>query len=124
MFRGQGVPKATVIFFPADDAVEDAKKMRPFADTDGEGKFAMKTYVRGDGVPPGKYRVSIIGIGGRQSGGSGKDQPGGEQEGSPVATVAIPPATANKYGNVDTAGIEVTIQEGENNLPPFELKAG
>jgi hypothetical protein len=113
-----------VIFFPADDAVDDAKKMRPFADTDGEGNFALKTYVKGDGAPPGKYRVSIIGIGGRQSRGVGKDQPVGERQDAPAAMVAIPPAAAQKYGNVETSGIEVTIEEGENNLPPFELKAG
>ena len=99
-------------------------KIRPFADTDGEGNFALKTYVRGDGAPPGKYRVSIIGIGGRLSGGSGKDRPGGEQVDSSATTVAIPPAAVQKYGNVETSRIEVTIEEGENNLPPFELKAG
>lgn len=123
-YNGQGVPRATVIFFPADDAVEDAKKMRPFADTDAQGHFELKTYVRGDGAPPGRYRVSIIGIGNMSSGGAGKDKPGGEEANAPAATLNIPPTLAQKYGNIETSGIEVTVEEGENNLPPFELKGG
>jgi hypothetical protein len=122
-YNGQGVPKATVIFHPADGAEVDAKKMRPFADTDNEGKFELKTYVRGDGAPPGEYRVTIIGIGSFTSGGVGKDRPGGEAENAPVVTnMNSPPVLAKKYGEVGTSGIEVTVQEGENNLPPFELK--
>ncbi len=122
-YNGQGVPRATVIFQPVADASEGAKKLRPFGDTDDQGKFEMKTYVRGDGAPPGKYRVSIIGIGSFSTGGAGKDKPGGEPENaSPVVNLNIPSAAAKKYGEADTSGIEVTVQEGENNLPPFELK--
>ena len=49
-----------MIFHPQEDADEKAKKMRPFAYADGEGNFELKTYVDGDGAPPGTYRVSII----------------------------------------------------------------
>jgi hypothetical protein len=116
VYSGKGVPNATVIFHPVDPADERAAKMRPFAYADGEGRFEVKTYVTGDGAPPGKYRVSIIapadGLPTRRKG-----QPT-EASGSPVR---IPPAIIQKYRNVDTAGIEVEIHEGENNLEPFEL---
>lgn len=120
-YRGQGVPNAIVTFFVSGDASEQAKKMRPFAYADTQGNFEIKTYRDGDGAPPGKYRVSVIAPG-SSVGSGGKDRPAGEAAAVPASAVNIPPDIAKKYGNVDTAGIEVTVQEGENNLPPFELK--
>ena len=122
MYRGQGIPHATVIFFPAADADEKAQKLRPMGDTDGEGNFAVKTYVDGDGAPLGKYRVSIMLISAPKST-SGKDKRG-EPEVTPSQAVSIPPELSQKYAKAETAGIEVTIEEGENVLPPFELSMG
>lgn len=120
VYNGSGVPQATVIFFPVDPADEAAQKMRPYAYADGAGQFEIKTYVIGDGAPPGKYRVSIIAPSGPPPRGS-KDRPAGEETSVPATAVRIPPAIVRKYGNVDTAGIEVNVQEGENNLEPFVL---
>ena len=119
VYKGLGVPQATVIFFPVDPADEKARKMRPFAYADGEGQFEVKTYVDGDGAPPGKYRVSIIAPSGPPPR-SSKDRPAD----APIITgpvVNIPPAIIRKYANVDTAGIEVEIHQGANNLDPFVL---
>ena len=120
IYGGRGIARATVIFFPVDAASENAKKLRPFAYCDGEGNFKLKTYTDDDGAPAGKYRVSIIAPA-RTRSGSSKDQPAGETPASQGIVVDVPPAIANKYSNVDTAGIEVTVQEGDNNLEPFEL---
>ncbi|HEX3598593.1 MAG TPA: hypothetical protein VHU84_00545 [Lacipirellulaceae bacterium] len=103
-YKGQGVPKAIVIFSPTEGAVEKAKKMRPFGYADDQGNFELKTYVDGDGAPLGKYRVSIIAVA----------TPSG----------AMPAEISKKYGSVETAGIEVDVKPGENSLPPFDLKAG
>ncbi len=97
--------------------------MRPFAYVDGQGNYELKTYRDGDGAPPGRYRVSIL-IASAQGRNSRKDKPAGEEENPSGPVVSIPPDIIQKYGNVETAGIEVTIQDGENNLPPFELKPG
>jgi hypothetical protein len=105
-----------VIFYPVDATDERAKKMRPFAYADANGQFAIKTYKTGDGAAPGKYRVSIIAPAG---GGGDKDRPEIVPAGR---AVAVPPRVVRKYANVDTAGLEVEIQDGENNLEPFELK--
>jgi hypothetical protein len=121
VFRGQGIPRAIVIFHPEEDAVEQAKKLRPFAYADDSGNFQLKTYVEGDGAPPGTYRVSIIA---RSSGGANtprKDAIISEEQPASAPAVRIPPEITNKYANVDTAGIKVTIHEGENNLEPFAL---
>lgn len=118
-YKGQGVPNATVIFIPSGETAELLKRMRPFAYADGQGIFDLKTYVRGDGAPPGTYRVSIIA-------GSGVASPGKDARAEPAASPAspnrVPPLISQKYENEATSGIEVTVQNGENNLPPFELK--
>lgn len=121
MYRGQGVPQAVVIFHPVEDTGEQAKKLRPFAYADAEGNFDLKTYVTGDGAPPGKYRVSIIahsiGPGPKRD----KDAPAADADSAPLPSIAIPEAVSRKYASVDTSGIEVEIKYGENNLEPFEL---
>jgi hypothetical protein len=121
VYNGQGVPRAVVIFHPSEDADERAKKMRPFAYADDSGNFQLKTYVDDDGAPPGTYRVSIIA---RSSGGSrpSKDEGPSDQLSAPGAAIRIPPQITQKYANVDTSDIEVTVEEGENNLEPFVLK--
>ena len=120
VYNGVGVPQAIVIFFPIEPADETAQKMRPFAYADGAGQFAIKTYIDGDGAPPGKYRVSIIAPAGPPPR-STKDRPADAQISASGSTVRVPPAIVRKYANVDTAGIEVNIEDGENNLEPFVL---
>jgi hypothetical protein len=122
LYKGRGVPRATVIFFPQGETAEAVGKMRPFAYADDEGNFAVKTYVEGDGAPTGEYRVSIIAASMPVQKGPTKDQASGAAD-SPATGVQIPPAVTQKFGNVDTAGIRVQVQEGENNLDPFELSA-
>ena len=123
MYRGQGVPNAIVMFTPADDSSEKAKKLRPFAYADGQGNFELKTYKDGDGAPPGKYRVSIMVVSTTRSKG-GKDKPAGEPENPAAQGLNIPPAVSKKYGSAETSGIEVTVEDGENNLEPFDLTPG
>jgi hypothetical protein len=118
--NGQGVPQATVIFFPVEATDEMAAKMRPFAYAGMDGQFEIKTYVDGDGAPPGKYRVSIIApAGGPPT--SSKDRPADAPTAAAGPAVMVPPAIIKKYANVETSGIEVDIKEGENNLDPFVL---
>lgn len=120
-YRGQGVPKATVVFIPSDDAVEKAKKMRPYAYADNDGNFEIGTYKEGDGAPPGKYRVIVL-VASAAPATGGKDRPAGESEPTPGKTLSIPPALNQKYSTPETSGLQVTVEKGENTLPPFELK--
>jgi hypothetical protein len=120
-YKGQGVPQTTVIFFRVDPPDEATKKLHPYAYGKDNGEFEVITYVEGDGVPPGKYRVSIMAP--TAGGESKKDRPV-EVAAPSGPAVRVPAAIAAKYANADTAGIEVTIHEGENNLEPFELTMG
>lgn len=119
VYKGQGVPKATVIFIPEGEAAEAVGKIRPFGYADDQGNFQMKTYVSGDGAPPGDYRVSIVAF---SSGGAVRDKDAPVGAAAAAATgVRIPPAVSKKFADVETAGIKVTVHEGENNLEPFDL---
>jgi hypothetical protein len=120
VYNGQGVPQAIVTLFPIDATDERAKKMRPFAYAGFDGQFEIKTYIDGDGAPPGKYRVSVMVPVGAPRGSKDRRVDGPTDPSGPK--VNVPPAIVTKYANVDTAGIEVEIQDGENNLAPFELK--
>jgi hypothetical protein len=94
--------------------------MRPYAYGDADGNFELKTYVDGDGAPPGEYRVSIIARSVGPTRGPSKDVPVAEQVAAGTA-IRIPPEVSKKYANVDTSGIKVTVVEGENDLDPFVL---
>jgi hypothetical protein len=118
-YGGQGVPQAVVIFHPGADASEQLGKMRPFAYADNDGNFEIKTYVDGDGAPPGAYRVSIIARSSQPRGGPSKDNRIPEALSGPG--INIPAQVSKKYADVDTSGIKVTIVDGENNLEPFVL---
>jgi|1185.fasta_scaffold37497_2 hypothetical protein len=122
MYDGRAVTNATVVFSPSDNTIEKAKKLRPYAYVDGQGNFEIMTYKEGDGAPPGNYRVMIL-IAGAPSK-SSKDRAAGEPEHPVSQNPNVPMAVIEKYGNLETSGINVTVENGENNLAPFVLTMG
>jgi hypothetical protein len=54
-FQGKAVAGAAVTFVPAGEAGDAASAI-----TDTEGKYALTTWVQGDGARPGQYRVKVI----------------------------------------------------------------
>ncbi len=75
----------------------------------------------GDGAPPGTYRVSIVAGSGGPKVERGAEAFASNQQSAQIPSVLIPPQVAQKYRNVDTSGIQITVHEGENNLEPFAL---
>src|SRR3989304_1124420 len=110
VYNGRGVPNATVIFHPLGDAAKKLQRMRPYAYADQNGRFELKTYVTGDGAPPGEYEVGII-----ATAGSDRDSGSDSQSDSPT----LPRALMQKCANQKTSGVKVTVQSGENVLAPF-----
>ena len=71
-----------------------------------DGTFALTTYEADDGVPPGRYRVSVYWR--RQGQENGQEGPS-----------LIP----ERYSSPETSGLEIAIKaEPENVLLPFILK--
>lgn len=119
-YKGQGVPKATVIFHPTTPAVEGERQMRPFAYADDDGNFRLKTYITDDGAPLGEYKVRIVAA---SSGSVAPSKDGPVQEAPPPTPgPKIPPAITSKYDNPETSGITVQIKEEDNELAPFQLQ--
>ncbi len=113
VYNGRGVSNATVIFHPLGEAAEKLQKMRPYAYADQDGRFELKTYVTGDGAPPGEYEVGIIAVAG-----SDRDSAPDPQSNSRT----LPRDLVHKYANHETSGIKITVEPGENDLEPFVLK--
>jgi hypothetical protein len=102
---GKPAAKALVTFHPASGS---PGKAIPFAETDAEGTFRPSSRMSHDGAPAGDYILTILWPEVRVDHGeevSGPDRLGG------------------RYGNPRGSGLKVTIKEGENSLPPFDLKS-
>jgi hypothetical protein len=78
---------------------------RPHARVEADGSFRMGTYTTGDGVPPGKYRVTISWT---------EEVKSGDMDGKNL----LP----DRYQSPEKSGLPVVeIKEGTNQLPPFHL---
>lgn len=107
---GKPAARAQLMFYP-DPPLTDSngRSLKPTAEVDAAGKFRPSTYVAGDGLPPGKYAVTvtwpkiIVDQGEEQQ---GPDQLGGQFSNSkkPITTVTV------------------QLQEGEIVIPPINLK--
>lgn len=75
----------------------------PAAVTDREGRFVLSTNGDGDGAVAGTYKVTFFWKRGNAPG--------------------TPDLLGGRYTKLETSPFEVTVVEGENELPPFELEA-
>ena len=81
----------------------------PSGQTGPDGKFSLSTGAPGNGAPPGTYVVTF-------------EKP---EIGSPASTGSVETeidAFGGKYSDPAQSKWTVTIEQGENSLPPFELK--
>ena len=78
-----------------------------FAMVDADGSYRPSTYTEHDGVPAGRYAVTVIW--------PKVAMKLGEE-------VVGPDQLDGKYSNKDKPVQTVTVKEGENQFPPFELK--
>jgi len=107
---GKPLVNATVIFHSVQRLPDDASRMIPRARTKEDGTFAVSTYGDSDGAPAGKYRVTVTWRGT----GAGED----EEQRTDDDPNLIPPL----YHNPKITKLRANVEEGENDLPPFEIK--
>jgi len=105
LVEGKPAAQAIVTFHPVG-----SETPRPSAQTDAEGYFSLTTYENGDGAPEGKYAVTVTWF--RSSG----EKPAGDEE---APRNLLPP----RYANPAKSKLEAVVSAGDNNLPPFKVRA-
>jgi hypothetical protein len=111
LFEGEPLAEALVIFNPVNDP--DGKAPKPRAVAAEDGSFKVFTEVADDGAPAGEYIITVVWKKKRLT-------PEEKKKKDRVAKQDVPfPA---RYKNPATSGLRVQVQEGSNELPPFNLK--
>ena len=106
-YQGKPVANASVVFQAIDGSVSS------YGSTDAAGTFVLSTYGSQDGVPPGRYKVTVAAAAPREvEPGVLEDEPPGGFK-SPVPT---------KYANPSTTDIVVEVKEEGKNDFTIELK--
>ncbi len=100
-FRGQPAEGALIVFHPVGEA--DPKAVRPQGMVGKDGSFEMGTYGEKDGTPRGEYTATIIWL---------IENPKTKKEWSPLPM---------RYMMPDQSGLRVTVNDGPNELQPFQL---
>lgn len=112
-FKGKPLSGALVVLHPTDDAKYGSGVPRPSGRTDEKGQFLLRTFSLDDGAPAGSYRVSISSVPERRSENGLFSNP----------KVALPTdVLKGRYLDPKKTSLSAEVKEGENTLPPFDLK--
>jgi hypothetical protein len=111
LLGGQPVAEAMVVFHPKSPppaTASEAHVPHPVAHTDAEGNFRLTTLQPGDGAPPGEYAITVELREARLIGDElTRDGPN-----------VLPP----RYSRPETTDLSYTVIEGENQMPPLQLR--
>jgi len=104
---GKPYPGAKVMLVPTGGS-EAFQKERPFGVTGMDGRFALMTFVQGDGAPAGEFQVMIR---------TAKPDPRKPDQAQWGRRQPIDP----KYSRPDSSGLTAKVEEDATELPPFAL---
>jgi hypothetical protein len=93
-----------IIIFHSLDPPGSSREPRPRAVIGPDGRFEVTTYEPNDGAPAGNYRISVIW--------KTKSLVGDSDEKNLLPV---------RYMSPRTSGLSATVEEGPNDLPPFQL---
>jgi hypothetical protein len=102
---GKPAPDCFIMFHPPEDG--DPKRVMPFAQADADGRFAMCSYVQGDGAPVGEYIVTFEWK---------------ERSGLLKNNFEGPDRLKGRYSEAKKSPFRVTVEPKPQELKPFELK--
>jgi hypothetical protein len=100
-YEGNAPEGASVVFAPVDGDHSKSASGKVQAD----GSYELETYPHGKGAFPGEYHVTVTWFTGNAR----------EQE-NPVNKLP------QKYATTQTSGLTASVKEGNNEIPPIELK--
>lgn len=101
-YNGKPLKGAVVTFWPLPLDKNDWKTVKPQAMVEADGSYQPNSYDLKDGAMAGEYVVTVLWTG--ESGGPGPD------------------LLKGKYSDPKKPVLKVAIKEGENAIPPIELK--
>lgn len=104
-FKGQPIDGATLILHRQGESLADVPA--PSARSNADGSFATTTFAAEDGAPAGEYIATIEWHKQIQKDGNWTHGPN-----------LLPPA----YADPGKSPLKITIAEGENVLPPIEIR--
>ena len=107
---GQPAGGVQVMFCPVDGPPE-LQKLRPAAFTKPDGTYQITTIEKGDGAPPGKYKVLLgwAAVVNNQTGDEGQGLGNDRLKG--------------RYWNLEKSQFSIEVKPQANEVPPFELKS-
>ncbi|AMV25708.1 hypothetical protein VT84_15025 [Gemmata sp. SH-PL17] len=103
---GKPAVRATVAFHPLAPH-SDGKSYAPSTFTDETGAFKLTTVEAGDGAPAGEYTVTVVA---NYVVRDGQDVP-------------VPDLLRGQFADPKKSSLKVTVREGDNALPAFDLKS-
>jgi len=103
---GKPLAEAMVVLHRVGGDVEGHQK--PMAYTDTSGNFILTTFKHNDGAPPGDYAITVE-LRALQTIG---------EETTRTGPNTLPP----KYAKPESSGIKYTVVDGDNQIPPIDIK--
>lgn len=107
LYKGKPAEGFAVAFHPV--TAWEGAQFAPSAVTDANGEFQLHSYSENDGAPAGEYTVTFTWP---------KEVTGPDPDEGKETVDQLRGA----YSNPQRSKFKVTVVEGENTLPPFELK--
>ena len=105
---GKPAEGAMVIFCPVEGkSSPELQRERPFGNTGPDGKFALTTFNKDDGVPLGEYKILVQ----WSTPGAAYDERAGTRD-----------RLRGRYMNLQNTPLAATITGETLELPPFDLK--
>jgi hypothetical protein len=106
---GQPAEGAKVVFYPVAEELKQPGMPVPYGYVGSDGSFHLRSYEPDDGAPSGEYNVSVF-------------WPAPADDSSKDAFSDSKDRLGNRYLDPTKSGLNVKIEEGGTELPPFELK--
>lgn len=116
---GKPLDGAAISFVPAEGG-------RPCSgQTDAQGHFTLASYVAGDGVPPGEYKVTVVKLDARRQAEAAPVEEGAADQQQVMGNIeqAVKFLTPLKYSSPATTDLKVDVTSGMEPVQ-IDLKSG
>ncbi|QEH31817.1 hypothetical protein OJF2_02820 [Aquisphaera giovannonii] len=121
LYKGKPMPNLQVTFRTVGAGGGAAPKApdvpTPTGRTDADGRFQLHTYLGNDGAPAGPYLVGIVPASAPSEARNVMQK--GQADAPPRAALD---AIRARYADPERSGLKAEIKDGDNDIPPFDLK--